>query len=251
MTGGAGTLAAIRAAPGYADAFTGDPLVSVRIPTFRRARLLTERALPTVLTQSYPHLDVVIVGDATDDDTAERVAALADPRVRFHNLRDHSSYPDDDLERWLALAVRPMNAAIDLARGAWIAAIDDDDEWDPDHVEILLRAAQRECAEVAYAPMRVVVEGEARRTAFGSWPPREGDFGWQGALHHAGLHPAFRQRSEGHAGVPADWDLAQRMLDAGVRFTFVDRAVGTYHVRADYRFAGEWRRRVRERPYDG
>jgi hypothetical protein len=42
-----------------------------------------------------------------------------------------------------------MNVGIDLAAGAWLANCDDDDEWLPSHVEVLLGDAKRRRARPA------------------------------------------------------------------------------------------------------
>src|SRR5207253_10168943 len=59
-------LRAMREDPSYEAPFTTDaPLVSVVIPTYERVETLTQRALPSVLGQSYGNLDVLIVGDGS------------------------------------------------------------------------------------------------------------------------------------------------------------------------------------------
>src|SRR5437867_1805781 len=55
-----------------------EPLVSVLIPTFDRADLLVERALASVLRQTYRRFEVVIVGDACTDHTRTSLERLGD-----------------------------------------------------------------------------------------------------------------------------------------------------------------------------
>ena len=57
-------LELIRNLASYEDAYVGSPLITVCIPTYQRARILSERTLPTVLEQSYSNWEAVIVGDA-------------------------------------------------------------------------------------------------------------------------------------------------------------------------------------------
>lgn len=121
-----------------------DPLVSVYIPTYNRAELLIERSVTSVLAQSYQNFELIIVGDHCTDHTAELVSQIQDPRIRFHNLPTRTRrYPDDIEIHWLAGGVVPANAALDLVCGKWVARVDDDDIWTPDHIESLLRFAQR------------------------------------------------------------------------------------------------------------
>lgn len=121
-----------------------NPLVSVYIPTYNRAELLIERAVTSVLAQTYTNFELVIVGDHCTDNTEELVAQINDPRIRFYNIPKRGKrYPDDVEIHWLAGPVVAANKALELCRGKWIARIDDDDTWTPDHIETLLRFAQQ------------------------------------------------------------------------------------------------------------
>jgi Glycosyl transferase family 2 len=241
-------LEEIRAEPGYEEPFSGDPLVSVRIATFNNAKQLCERCLASVRRQTYENWEALVVGDATEDDTAERLEAIGDPRIRFWNLPFRGPYPENPKSRWQVAGTPPMNAAVAEARGGWIAPLDDDDEFDDDHIEVLLRAAQSEHAELAYGRMRVVIEGADERTEFGAWPPRFTDFGFQSALYHAALKEFGYDMNAWLADEVGDWNLARRMWEAGVSFTFVNRIVGTYHVAEGTSGKEAWGRRTVTRP---
>ncbi len=100
------------------------PRVSVLMPTYNRRRLL-ERAIASVLTQSFTDFELIVVNDASTDDTKTYLDELAqrDARVRpVHHERNY--YPDIS---------RTLNEAMKLARGKYIARLDDDDYWcDPE-----------------------------------------------------------------------------------------------------------------------
>jgi glycosyltransferase involved in cell wall biosynthesis len=241
-------LEALRATQTYEAAFSGDPLVTVRIGTYRNPDALISRALASARRQTYPNWEAVVVGDGCEDDTGERVAALADPRIRFHNRPYNGPYPAEPHKRWLVAGTHAFNVGAELARGAWIAPIDQDDEWDDEHLEVLLRAAQRERAELVYGALRAVIDGTDVETWFGAWPPRSADFGFQGAMYHAGLRDFRYDVMAANIGEPADWNLARRMLEAGVRFHFVRRLVGTYHLVAGSPADPWWRERAATRP---
>jgi hypothetical protein len=241
-------LAAIRREPGYEEAFSGEPLISVRIGTYRNQQMLCERALASVRRQGYERWEALVVGDACDDDTEKSVAAIGDPRIRFWNLPFRGPYPDDPESLWRVAGIPPFNAGAEAASGSWIAPIDQDDEWEDDHLETLLGAAQENHAELAYGRMRVALEGSERRTEFGRWPPRFTDFGFQAALYHAHLKGFRYDTNAWLADEVGDWNLARRMWEAGVRFTFVDRVVGTYFVPADHIHRQGWEERANERP---
>jgi glycosyltransferase involved in cell wall biosynthesis len=63
------------------------PAISVVIATYNRSRALAH-AIESVLGQTFTDWELIVVGDACTDDTAEIVARYveADPRVRFVNL---------------------------------------------------------------------------------------------------------------------------------------------------------------------
>jgi hypothetical protein len=91
----------LRSSDTYLAAFDDpEPLVSVVIPTFDRARLLVERSIPSVLAQTYQNFEVIVVGDAASDRVREAVEGFGDERIRFTNLDYRGPYPDDEIARW-------------------------------------------------------------------------------------------------------------------------------------------------------
>ena len=120
------------------------PLVSVCIPTYNRGSILIERAVSSVLKQTYTNIELIIVGDHCTDNTEELLAQIDDPRIKFDNLpsRDRK-YPQTIENHWLVGGAIPANKAMELARGQWIARVDDDDTWTPDHIEKLLSFAEQ------------------------------------------------------------------------------------------------------------
>jgi glycosyltransferase involved in cell wall biosynthesis len=120
-----------------------DPLISVYTPTYNRANLLKDRAIKSVLDQTYKNFEYIIVSDGSTDNTKEVVEAIEDPRIRFYEIkrkRPHHNY--DSKKDWFISASYPANFALGKITGEWIAKIDDDDIWTKDHLEKLLRFAQ-------------------------------------------------------------------------------------------------------------
>src|SRR5207253_5968955 len=139
-------------------------------------------------------------------------------------------YPDGSTDRWYVAGAVPRNEGVWLARGLWIAQLDDDDAFTPDHVERLLDLAVRERAEVAYGKLRWL-EPDRPAGELGVFPPQYGQFGWQAALFHRGLRDWDMDLTDALFEVPADWALCRRMLRAGVRFAMLDVAVVDKHQR--------------------
>jgi glycosyltransferase involved in cell wall biosynthesis len=105
----------------------GDP-ISVIIPTYNRARSI-RRAVEGVLAQTYREIEVIVVDDASTDDSAaivERLAA-ADSRVRLIRQAQNGG------------AAQARTAGVAAARAALIAFQDSDDNWLPDKLEAQMR----------------------------------------------------------------------------------------------------------------
>ncbi len=142
-----------RASDAYQAVFEErEPLVSVCIGTYNRAKLLTERTLPSILSQDYSRLEVVVVGDACTDDTEARIRAVGDPRVRFENLAERGRYPKDWQLRWMVAGTFPFNRALGLSKGSFITHLDDDDEYVQGRISTLLEFAQKTKADLVWHP---------------------------------------------------------------------------------------------------
>ena len=230
----------------YRDAYANRPLVTVRIGAYMAGDLLFDRALHSVRLQSYDHWEAIIVCDGPDEATAARIAGLRDPRIRCVQRPRNGPYVDDRRSRWQVAGSHPFNEGVALAQGSWIAPIDQDDEWTEDHLDILLADALRTKAEVVYGVGRVEV-ADVGETYFGVWPPVVGDFGFQAAIYHADLVAFLYDANAYLADEPADWNLARRMLEAGVRFQFVERIVTAYYLKGDMDTIDWWRDRCRQR----
>jgi glycosyltransferase involved in cell wall biosynthesis len=111
---------------------SSEPLVSAIMPTYNGAAFVAE-TIESVLAQTYEPLELVVVDDASEDETAEIVSAHADRfpgRVRLQRNSERRG------------PCRRRNDAIELAGGELIAWIDQDDLWLPEktarQVEALL-----------------------------------------------------------------------------------------------------------------
>lgn len=235
-----------RREPSYAHAYDGEPLVTVRIGAYRGGATLFDRALSSVRGQTYENWEAVVVCDGRDQPTATAITAIGDSRIRCLQRPRNGPYPHDQADRWLVAGCHPFNLGVAVARGAWIAPIDQDDEWEPDHLEVLLGRARERRAELVYGVSRVVLD-DGSESSFGRWPPEQGDFGFQTSIYHAGLAALLYDVNSHLAGEPADWNLARRMLEAGVCFDFIDRVVTSYYVSAAEPAFNFWKERQRER----
>lgn len=92
------------------------PVVSIVMPTRNHAVYIGE-AIDSVLAQTYPHWELLIVDDESTDETASVVAGKRDDRIRYMRRRMAGN------------VARSRNAAIGVARGELIAFLDSDDAW--------------------------------------------------------------------------------------------------------------------------
>jgi hypothetical protein len=211
-------LQELRSSSAYKNFYTKrDPLVSVRIATYNRAELLTERAIPSIINQTYQNFEIVIVGDHCTDDTEERIKKIKDKRIRFYNLPQRSYYPEDPLKKWLVVGAKPANTAVNMAKGDWIATLDDDDVYRPNHLQTLVNLALENKSEMAYSAL-IWNYKDGKHKLLWSDPPRSGNFSMMGALYLRALADFIQTDEQGWAvREPQDWYLARRMLEAGVK----------------------------------
>jgi teichuronic acid biosynthesis glycosyltransferase TuaG len=99
------------------------PLVSVIICVFNAERYIGA-CLRSVLAQTYPHFELIVVNDASTDGTIAEVQKFHDSRIRIVHLPTTSGGP----------AV-PRNRGGDVATGKYLAFLDADDLWLPEKLE--------------------------------------------------------------------------------------------------------------------
>ena len=99
-----------------------------------------EEAVSSVLRQTYPHTEVIVVDDGSRDASPDIVKHLAEThpgRVRLKHLKHSGPYP-------------ARNLGLSHARGDYIAFLDADDWWREDCLEKLLGTLQENGADLTY-----------------------------------------------------------------------------------------------------
>ncbi len=99
------------------------PLVSVVVITFNRASLL-KRALNSVFKQTFQNFEVVLVDDASNDNTLEVISDFSDERIIY--IR-HDENKGEAISR---------NTGVRNVKGKYIAFLDDDDVWLPEKLQL-------------------------------------------------------------------------------------------------------------------
>src|ERR1017187_643372 len=97
-----------------------NPFFSVIIPTYNRANLI-EKTVQSVLNQSYPNFEVIVVDDGSTDNTVEIITNINNPKLHYYKIKNS--------ERGAA-----RNYGIDKAIGRYVTFLDSDDLYYPWHL---------------------------------------------------------------------------------------------------------------------
>lgn len=212
--------------------------VSVIIPTYNRAPTLP-RAINSVLHQDYRNLELIIVDDASTDDTEALVENIKDHRIRYVRHDRNQG----------ACAAR--NTGIAAAKGELIAFQDSDDEWLEGKLSKQVAALDREkseyvlvyCTKIIYGmdgnykrgvrrsicvpgPETAMLSGDLRQSLW-----HENIISTQTILvrtesaHKVGGFDTRLKNSQ-------DWDFVLRISEVG-SFAFVDEPLVNHYIQAD------------------
>ena len=119
---------------------TEKPLVTVVIATYNRADTL-KYAIESVLWQTFKNFEVWIVGDACTDHTEKVVHSfMDDKRINWYNLPKNSGYQS-----------KPNNEGIRRAQGQYIAYLNHDDIWMPNHLQVLVDHVEKTKADFVFS----------------------------------------------------------------------------------------------------
>ena len=114
------------------------PLVSVVIPTFNRPKFL-KKCVESVLSQTYREFEVLVINDGGEE-VEQLVTYLGNHATLRHLSHDTNRGPG-----------AAKNTGIRAARGKYIAYLDDDDIYYPEHLETLVGALEGTDYKVAYS----------------------------------------------------------------------------------------------------
>jgi glycosyltransferase involved in cell wall biosynthesis len=205
-----------------------EPLVSIIIATYNRSDILVNRTLPSVLSQTYKNIEVIIVGDKCIDKTPALLENYSDSRVYFYDLPKRGKYPSNVKDRWFVQGTVPRNKGMSLAKGEWFVFISDDDIMLPNHVSTLLKAAIKQNVEFISASYETVKNGKkiiVKPQPFGRSSVLVG--GMQTWLYRSYLK-SFKWNIHSWRkkwNKPVDYDLQNRFINAGVKIGVIDEIV--------------------------
>ena len=204
------------------------PVVSVIIPTFNRPQYFS-KALVSVLQQSYRNLQIIVVNDGGED-VSDIIDSFGDPRLKFINRKENRGKPYS------------LNEALNQADGKYVAYLDDDDIYYPNHIETLVNALefQTDC-QVAYSDFykaycRVTSDGSRQVLSKVVKVSRDFDRFFLLLFNHV-LHVCLMHRRDliektgpynKQLNVLIDWDMTRR-LSFFSDFYHVSEITGEYY----------------------
>lgn len=207
----------------------GQPLISVILPAYNRAETIPA-ALESVLNQTYPSLEVIVVDDGSTDGTEALFSALPeDPRITYFRYEPNRG------------ACHARNVGAAQAKGTYIAFQDSDDLWTPDKLEKEMAFLISEDADLVFCGMN--------RTSR------------NGGTYYFPVHPFQNDKDptaqfllENRAGTQTllmrknvwetvrfdetfrryqDWDFMLRAAAAGTKIRYLAEPLASSQVRAD------------------
>ncbi|MBB3595714.1 glycosyltransferase involved in cell wall biosynthesis [Rhizobium sp. BK529] len=208
---------------------TEQALISVVIPTYNRAAR-TLAAVKSVLSQTYKNIEIVVVDDASADNTLEVLKQVEDPRLRVIALGQN---------RGGGVA---RNTGIDNAKGEFVAFLDSDDEWSKSKLEIQLSALLTSSDDRTISFTNLIIDDGRTQTLLNNMPlqpdQKIGDYiflNWSQAhvqtsswLMPTGIARAVRFRDD--LRIHQDWDFLIRAQRRGYRFLHVPQHLTIWRV---------------------
>jgi hypothetical protein len=207
------------------------PLVSVIIPAYRAAESIAA-TLDSVFAQTWQDYEVIVVNDGSPD-SEEMEKALEPYRERIVYVRQENQGPGG-----------ARNTGIRMARGRYVALLDSDDMWDPEHLAAQVAVLEADPSiDMVYADARIIGDvPEAGRTVM-EFCPSVGEVTFERLvmcectvpicvsvcrreiLLRAGLFdPVFRGTE--------DIDMWMRIARLGGRIAYQRRVLGCYRRQA-------------------
>ena len=206
--------------------------VSAIITTHRRQAKVVKRALESVLNQTYPPCEILVINDCPEYENNPEIETLMDSylgKVKYFYNTDRRG------------ANGSRNIGIEKSRGTVIAFLDDDDEWEANHLKAMVPFISNKVGFV-YGNKSVYKDGYVV-------PPKKKECHFDGEVFNKLVEcgnfvggcslPIFKKEIVVQAGMFDEKMLACQDLDCWIRmarlceFKYVDEIVTRYHISQD------------------
>jgi len=223
-------------------------MISVILSTFQRPQRL-KKAIESVLNQSYEDWELIIIDDHSKDGTEELVKRFTDKRI--HYIKRTKNFGCD---------TKPKNEGILASEGEYIAFLDDDNEFRPDHLALLFKAIKEdEKFGLVYGDRWLIDETKRIPNQIGISANFTADLLMQRNFIDTSDVLIRRQLLIDVGGFDErykkyiDWNLWVRLMKFGTRMKRVPMVITDYHLHqdmksvkvktkgdSDIRFVPEW-----------
>ena len=204
---------------------TNEPLVTVVIPTYNHATML-QRALDSVVQQTYQNWNAVVINNFSTDNTIEVVNGFKDSRITCINFKNNG------------VIAASRNEGIDLATGSFVAFLDSDDTWTADKLEKCVAVLNLGADLVCHAEFWIDENGKSRLVKYGPKSRATRDQliynGNRISTSATVVRTSLLKEAKGFDTSPElisteDYDLWIRLAEISNRFEFIDEPLGEYH----------------------
>lgn len=203
-------------------------LVSIVIPAYNRDEFIGA-TLETVRNQQYSNWEVIVVEDSSKGETERIVQEFSD------SVDQAVSYSRNDRNLGAAAS---RNRAFGMARGEFVATLDSDDLWRPNHLRLVVDAIRNRSAQIGYAKVQMFQHGTgAELDIYGPTDDEVANFPISlfnrcfvvpsATVMRREVLQAVGPQSSEHKYCE-DFDFFLRCVSAGVQFTHVDEVTCNY-----------------------
>jgi len=140
-----------------------NPLVSVIMPTYNHAQFLG-RALQSVLDQTYPHWEALVIDNHSQDHTDDVIDSFGDSRIHLFKIHNHG------------VIAASRNLGIRNARGEWIAFLDADDLWYSKKLKVMMTVINADNAYEVLCNDEMIVDIKTGVSRVSRYGPYQKDF---------------------------------------------------------------------------
>jgi len=196
------------------------PKISVITATWQRHKELS-RAIESVSEQTFTDFEHIVVSDGPDPKLEE---LLQNQNCKLISLgRNWRSFSGG-----LSPGASPRLVGTYIAAGEYIAYLDDDNVWLPNHLKILLEALRSNEADWVYSKMQVLGPTGIRESVIGDGLPRQAMVDTNMLIHKTELIKSVNWKTDYYED---DWQLVETWMKQGRKFTWVNEITVNYYRR--------------------
>jgi len=200
------------------------PTVSVILPVYNGGDYV-DLAVSSIVQQSFDDLELLICDDGSTDGTTERIREFEheDPRIRVIYWQANQGIS------------AAQNALIDLARGQYIACMNQDDISLPERIGTQLKEFPQDAPTTVMTGSCELIDRHGNK--LGEYTPPARDFRFHMRFRNPFVHPLLftrtkLMRSFKYRDIPyaQDYDLWFRMMNEGISFHVCKKPLLQYRL---------------------